>query len=131
MSCPELRTDIVPRVEAQIAVDLKEALRQHCTGRSMTIERVDACYHMKYGQCNVEFSWVCDVRHEESCTRCESSLHHHGLSRKEDGVDTVSFQCESGEDDRIAEVDLKLMQIADDSTRTSSRSATARRRCET
>ena len=37
-----------------------------------------------------------DVCHEESCTRCESSLYHHGWSRKEDGVDTVS---------------LKLMQI--------------------
>ena len=58
-----------------------------------------------------EFNWVCDVCHEESCTRCGSSLYHHGLSRKEDGVDTVRFQCESGEDDRIAEVDLKLMQI--------------------
>ena len=48
---------------------------------------------------------MCDVCHEESCTRCESSLYHHGLSRKEDGVDTVSFQCESGE------FDVKLMQI--------------------
>merc|ERR1712107_77376 len=31
--------------------------------------------------------------------------------RWQDGVDTVSFQCESGDDDRIAEFDLKLMQI--------------------
>merc|ERR1719414_466590 len=29
----------------------------------------------------------------------------------QDGADTVGFQCESGEDDRIAEFDLKLMQI--------------------
>ena len=27
----ELRTDIVPRVEARTAIDLKEALRQRCT----------------------------------------------------------------------------------------------------
>merc|ERR1712073_146276 len=27
------------------------------------------------------------------------------------GADTVSFQCESGDDDRIADFDLKLMQI--------------------
>ena len=89
---------------------------------------------MKYGQCNVEFSWVCDVCHEESCTRCESSLYHHGLSRKEDGVDTISFQCESGEDDRIAEVRPEVdadWKRANYSTRTSSRSATARRRCVT
>jgi proliferating cell nuclear antigen len=32
------------------------------------------------------------------------------LSSKQDG-DVVSFQCESGEDDRIAEFELKLMQI--------------------
>jgi proliferating cell nuclear antigen len=31
--------------------------------------------------------------------------------RWQDGADTVSFQCESGDDDRIAEFDLKLMQI--------------------
>ena len=43
--------------------------------------------------------------------RCESSLYHHGLSRKEDGADTVSFQCESGDDERIAEINPKLMQI--------------------
>merc|ERR1712066_472042 len=31
--------------------------------------------------------------------------------RWQNDVDTVSFQCESGEDDRIADFDLKLMQI--------------------
>merc|ERR1712209_232514 len=31
--------------------------------------------------------------------------------RWQDGADTVSFQCENGDDDRIAEFDLKLMQI--------------------
>ena len=50
----------------------------------MSIERVDACCHTKYGQCNAEFRWVCDVCHEESCTRYGSSLYHHGLSRKEE-----------------------------------------------
>merc|ERR1711866_27655 len=31
--------------------------------------------------------------------------------RWQNDADTVSFQCESGEDDRIADFDLKLMQI--------------------
>merc|ERR1719497_207980 len=31
--------------------------------------------------------------------------------RWQDGADTVGFQCESGEDDRVADFDLKLMQI--------------------
>merc|ERR1712144_111088 len=31
--------------------------------------------------------------------------------RWQNEADTVSFQCESGEDDRIADFDLKLMQI--------------------
>ena len=72
---------IVPRVEAQIVVALKEALIQRCTSCSMSIGRVDACCHMKCGQCNAEFSSVCDVCHVESCTRCGSSLYHHGLRR--------------------------------------------------
>ena len=38
---------------------------------------------------------MCDECHEESCTRCGSSLYHRGLRRKEDGVNTVSFQYES------------------------------------
>ena len=61
----ELRTDIIPQVEAQTAVDLKEALIKRCTRCSMFIERVDACCHTKYVQCKTEFSWVCDVCHED------------------------------------------------------------------